>query len=127
LIKDCIPKELKSGQAFTLSELLGVIGRFFILKTAKPYFLALAIEKIFMNKTIEFCPYCQSKDFVKRGLRKNKLEPHVFDTPKVMGLEDALEYIGDDELVEVTPKNIRIRKVILDENEEKKRKKGILK
>lgn len=50
-----------------------------------------------------------------------------FDTPRVMGLEDALEYIGDDELVEVTPKNIRIRKVILDENEEKKRKKGILK
>lgn len=50
-----------------------------------------------------------------------------FDTPRVMDLEDALEYIGDDELVEVTPKNIRIRKVILDENEEKKRKKGILK
>ena len=33
-----------------------------------------------------------------------------FKTPKTMGLEDALEYIGDDELVEVTPKNIRIRK-----------------
>lgn len=37
-----------------------------------------------------------------------------FKTPKVMGLEDALEYIADDELVEVTPKNIRIRKKILD-------------
>jgi len=40
-------------------------------------------------------------------------------------LEDALEYISDDELVEVTPKNIRIRKMILDETEERKRKKGI--
>ncbi len=40
-----------------------------------------------------------------------------FRTPKVMGLEDALEYIADDELVEVTPKNIRIRKTILDEVE----------
>jgi GTP-binding protein len=32
-----------------------------------------------------------------------------------MDLEDALEYIGDDELVEVTPKNVRTRKVYLDE------------
>lgn len=38
-----------------------------------------------------------------------------FNTPKVMGLEEALEYIADDELVEVTPKTIRIRKAILDE------------
>lgn len=33
---------------------------------------------------------------------------------KRMGLEESLEFIGDDELVEVTPKNIRIRKRILD-------------
>ncbi len=38
-----------------------------------------------------------------------------FKTPHVMGLEEALEYIADDELVEVTPQNIRIRKTILDE------------
>lgn len=38
-----------------------------------------------------------------------------FKTPHVMALEEALEYIADDELVEVTPKNIRIRKTILDE------------
>ena len=37
-----------------------------------------------------------------------------FNAPKIMDLEDALEYIGDDELVEVTPKNIRIRKIILN-------------
>ncbi len=49
-----------------------------------------------------------------------------FNTPKVMDLEDALEYIGEDELVEVTPKNIRIRKVILDELEaRRKRSQGI--
>ncbi len=34
--------------------------------------------------------------------------------PRRMSLEDALEFIGDDELVEVTPKNIRLRKRILD-------------
>ncbi len=37
-----------------------------------------------------------------------------FNSPKIMDLEDALEYINDDELVEVTPKNIRIRKVNLN-------------
>jgi len=43
-----------------------------------------------------------------------------FNVPKVMGLEDALEYIGDDELVEVTPKNIRIRKIHLTEVDAKR-------
>ena len=34
--------------------------------------------------------------------------------PKVLSLESALETIGDDECVEVTPDNIRLRKVNLD-------------
>ena len=34
--------------------------------------------------------------------------------PKVMSLEQSLEFIGDDELVEITPENIRLRKKILD-------------
>lgn len=43
-------------------------------------------------------------------------------TPKIMGLEDALEYIADGELVEVTPKSVRIRKMVLDEAEERRKK-----
>ncbi len=35
-------------------------------------------------------------------------------TPKVMSLEEAIEFIADDEMIEVTPKNIRLRKRILD-------------
>ena len=35
-------------------------------------------------------------------------------TPKKHSLEDALEFIGDDELLEITPLNVRIRKRILD-------------
>ena len=46
-----------------------------------------------------------------------------FNTPREMGLEDALEYIDDTEFVEVTPKSIRIRKVILDEVEARKQAK----
>ena len=40
--------------------------------------------------------------------------------PKVMTLEQAIAYIDDDEMVEVTPKNIRIRKAMLDPNDRKK-------
>ncbi|MBM3230921.1 translational GTPase TypA [Candidatus Peregrinibacteria bacterium] len=39
-----------------------------------------------------------------------------------MTLEQALEYVADDELVEVTPKNIRLRKKFLKEHERKKQK-----
>ena len=35
-------------------------------------------------------------------------------------LEEALEYIEDDEMVEVTPKSIRMRKLHLDTNERKR-------
>jgi GTP-binding protein len=44
--------------------------------------------------------------------------------PKEMGLELALEYIGPDELVEVTPQSIRLRKRILDANERKRSNKS---
>jgi GTP-binding protein len=37
-----------------------------------------------------------------------------FNTPRVLTLENALEYIDDSELVEVTPKNIRVRKIDLN-------------
>ena len=37
----------------------------------------------------------------------------TLQSPRIMSLEDSLEYIGDDELVEVTPENIRIRKANL--------------
>ena len=48
-----------------------------------------------------------------------------FNPPRIMDLEDALEYIGDDELVEVTPKSIRIRKIVLDEAEARRQARGI--
>ena len=37
----------------------------------------------------------------------------TLQAPKIMGLEDALEYIQDDELVEITPQSVRIRKADL--------------
>ena len=44
----------------------------------------------------------------------------VLKRPRQMSLEVCLEYINDDELVEITPKSIRLRKKILDTAERKK-------
>ena len=46
--------------------------------------------------------------------------------PLQFSLEEMLEYIQEDELVEVTPKSMRIRKIYLDENERKRRKNAAL-
>ena len=49
-------------------------------------------------------------------------------TPAVkMSLEECLEFIDDDELVEITPKSIRIRKILLDENERRRAQSAKLK
>mgnify|MGYP000132441489 FL=1 len=44
--------------------------------------------------------------------------------PVIFSLEEALEYIKEDEYVEVTPKSMRMRKVILDEIERKRANKN---
>jgi GTP-binding protein len=41
--------------------------------------------------------------------------------PRRLGLEQAIEFINDDELVEVTPHNIRLRKRVLAQNQRPKR------
>ncbi|MDI3469631.1 MAG: GTP-binding protein TypA/BipA [Pseudolabrys sp.] len=55
------------------------------------------------------------------NIRTTSKDEAVRLTPPIrMTLEKALAYIQDDELVEVTPKSIRLRKKLLDENERKK-------
>ncbi len=67
---------------------------------------------------------CKEKQLSNMRSKGSGVSVH-FNQPQTMDLEDALEYIGDDELVEVTPKNIRIRKKILDEAEAKRKARGI--
>ena len=40
--------------------------------------------------------------------------------PRKFDLESALEYIEDDELVEITPESLRLRKILLKESDRKK-------
>ena len=48
------------------------------------------------------------------------------DVPRKMTLEQAMEWIRDDELVEITPKSIRVRKAILDHEERRKAEKKLI-
>ena len=50
----------------------------------------------------------------------NKDQSAVLNTPRLMTLDQAIEWIAEDELVEVTPKSVRMRKAILDEDERKR-------
>ncbi|MFL7792652.1 MAG: translational GTPase TypA, partial [Anaerolineae bacterium] len=47
--------------------------------------------------------------------------------PRQMSLDEAIEYLADDELLEVTPQNYRIRKRILDTEERGKHTKQVKK
>ena len=67
---------------------------------------------------------------VLKGKKLTNIRTHSKDeavrlTPPIqMTLEKALAYIQDDELVEVTPKSIRLRKTFLDPNERKRAEKS---
>lgn len=67
---------------------------------------------------------CRTKQLSNMRSKGDGSAEH-FNSPKIMELEDALEYIGDDELVEVTPKNVRIRKKVLDKTEARRQELGI--
>jgi GTP-binding protein len=59
------------------------------------------------------------------NVRASGSDENILLTPPVrMTLEQALEFIDDDELVEVTPKGIRIRKQLLKEHERKSARSG---
>ena len=67
---------------------------------------------------------CKEKQLSNMRSKGDGSDVH-FKTPQIMDLDAALEYIGDDELVEVTPKNVRIRKVTLDRADQRRKELGI--
>ena len=59
------------------------------------------------------------------NMRSSGADEKVSIAPAIkFSLEEAMEYIGKDEYVEVTPKSIRLRKILLCENERKRKKKS---
>ena len=84
-------------------------------------------EKVYKGQVIGQCSRagdlrvnaCKEKKLSNMRSKGDGCMEH-FNTPHTMGLDDALEYIDDTELVEITPKSVRIRKIILDEVEARK-------
>jgi GTP-binding protein len=73
--------------------------------------------------------HCRDNDLPVNACREKKLtnvrastaeKSILLKPPRQLTLELALEYIEDDELVEVTPRAIRLRKMYLKENERKR-------
>jgi GTP-binding protein len=73
--------------------------------------------------------HAKDNDLVVNASREKKLtnvrasgsdEAIRLTPPRILTLEQALEYIDDDELVEVTPRSIRLRKKFLNENDRKR-------
>ncbi len=62
---------------------------------------------------------CKAKELTNFRTKNFGVQESL-EVPRQMGLEDALDYIGEDEFVEVTPKNIRLRKAFLTENARKR-------
>ena len=60
------------------------------------------------------------------NMRSSGTDDSVRITPKIqMTLEECMEYIQQDECIEVTPQNIRLRKIMLDEEDRKKFQKSM--
>jgi GTP-binding protein len=77
--------------------------------------------------------HCKEGDIVVNLTRTKKLTNiraagaerlETMTPPRRFGVEEALEYVETDELVEVTPSAIRLRKRILDEKERKRSRAG---
>ncbi|NWF81615.1 MAG: translational GTPase TypA [Chloroflexi bacterium] len=65
---------------------------------------------------------CKEKHLT--NIRNNKGAENIrLEAPRILSLDDAIEYIGDDELVEVTPKGWRLRKKLLSADDRRREKK----
>ncbi|MCS6881690.1 MAG: translational GTPase TypA [Oscillochloridaceae bacterium] len=65
---------------------------------------------------------CKEKHLT--NMRNNRGAENIrLEAPRTLSLDDAIEYIGDDELVEVTPKGWRLRKKLLSADERRREKK----
>ncbi|MBI2113197.1 MAG: translational GTPase TypA [Candidatus Wildermuthbacteria bacterium] len=64
---------------------------------------------------------CKTKQLSNMRSKGEGVSEH-FDTPLSFTLEECIEYLGDDELLEITPKSLRIRKALLSKHDRKKAK-----
>ena len=93
------------------------------ISPGQPVYQGMVIGENARDMDMDVNP-CKKKHVT--NMRSSSSEEAIRLTPpRIFSLEQALEWINDDELVEVTPKNIRLRKTTLDRHERgRERKKG---
>lgn len=109
---------LETGNAFAYSiDKLQDRGKFFIDPGEDVYYGQVVGEHVHDNDLV--INVTKAKQLT--NVRASGSDDKARIIPKtVLSLEECLEYIKADELVEVTPQSMRIRKTILDHNERKK-------
>ena len=109
---------LETGTAFAYSiDKLQDRGKFFIDPGEEVYFGEVVGEHVHDNDLV--INVTKAKQLT--NVRASGSDEKARIVPKtVMSLEECLEYIKADEYVEITPKSIRMRKIILDHNDRKK-------
>lgn len=111
-----IAMETGTAYAYSIDKLQGR-GKFFIDPGEEVYAGQVVGEHVHDNDLV--INVTKAKQLT--NVRASGSDEKARVIPKVlMSLEECLEYIKSDELVEVTPKSIRIRKTILDHNERKR-------
>ena len=109
---------MDTGNAFAYAiDKLQDRGKFFIDPGEDVYMGQVVGEHVHDNDLV--VNVCKAKQLT--NVRASGTDEKARIIPKtVMSLEECLEYIKQDELVEVTPKSMRMRKVILDHDQRKK-------
>lgn len=92
-------------------------GTLFV-KPGEPVYNGQVVGESSRNKDLPCNPSKKKQQTNHRSATKDMTT--VLDVPRIMTVDTALEWISDDELVEVTPLNVRIRKMILNADERKK-------
>jgi hypothetical protein len=113
---------LETGNAFAYAiDKLQDRGKFFIDPGEDVYMGQVVGEHVHDNDLV--INVCKAKQLT--NVRASGTDDKARIIPKVvMSLEECLEYIKEDELVEVTPKSMRMRKIILDHDQRKKANKN---
>ncbi len=94
-------------------------GSLFVGAGANVY-VGMVIGQNSRNEDMEVNP-CKEKQLSNMRSKGDGASAQM-ETPRDMTLELSLEYLGNDELLEVTPKSLRIRKTILDSTTRKRHK-----
>ena len=113
---------MESGTAFAYAiDKLQDRGKFFIYPQDEVYAGQVVGEHVHENDLV--INVTKSKKLTNMRASGSDDKARIIP-PVVFSLEEALEYIKEDEYVEVTPKSMRMRKVILDETERKRANKN---